>query len=276
MSGVVVTPPFRLSLLLSAATLSAAAGFFAPAACAAPPASAPVAHAGPNAAAPADAGGPHWNELTPEQRQVLSPLANDWNSIDDRGKERWLGVAGRYHKMPPEEQQRTNQRMVEWSRMTPQQRTQARLNFQDSRGVSKEERQARWQAYQALPEEQKRELANRAADTSANAGGASGPAGNGHRKHSTTPVELVQPKTNVVTPVKETRTPVDPGSVALEVRPGATTTLMTRRAAPPAHQKDGQPKISAGPNAVDRTTLLPKRGPQAAGHAAPGNSAAHP
>jgi hypothetical protein len=33
---------------------------------------------------------------------------------------------------------------------------------------------------------------------------------------------------------------------------------MTRRATPPAHQHDGAPKIAAGPNSVDRTTLLPK------------------
>jgi hypothetical protein len=271
MSGVVMTPLPRLALLLSAASLSAAAGFFVPAAFAAPPSSPsatlpahPVPGASGQGAAPRpEAGGPRWNELTPEQRRVLAPLSGDWNSIDDRGKERWLGVAGRFPKMPPEEQQRANQRMVEWSHMTPQQRTQARLNFQDSRGVSKEERQARWQAYQALPEEQKRELAKRATATAAAGSAAAGPASAPHHRHST-PVEVVQPKTNVVGPVKETRTPVDPGSVALEVRPGATTTLLNRKAAPPAHQKDGQPKIAAGPNAVDRTTLLPKRGPQAA------------
>jgi hypothetical protein len=268
MSGVVVTPLSRLIPLLSAASLSVAAGFFVSAALAAPP-STPSATtptrpaAGQNGAPHPDAGGPRWNELTPEQRRVLAPLSNDWNSIDDRGKERWLGVAGRFPKMPPEEQQRANQRMVEWSHMTPQQRTQARLNFQESRGVSKEERQARWQAYQALPEEEKRELAKRAAAGSSAGSAASGPSANGHHKHST-PVEVVQPKTNVVSPVKETRTPVDPGSVAFEVRPGATTTLVNRKAAPPAHQKDGQPKIATGPNSVDRTTLLPKRGPQAA------------
>ena len=53
--------------------------------------------------------------------------------------------------------------------------------------------------------------------------------------------------------------------MAVEVRPGATTTLLNRRATPPAHQHDGQPKIAADANHVDRTTLLPKRGPQAPG-----------
>jgi hypothetical protein len=39
---------------------------------------------------------------------------------------------------------------------------------------------------------------------------------------------------------------------------------MTKTPSPPPHQKPGQPKIAASPNQVDRSTLLPKHGPQAA------------
>jgi hypothetical protein len=255
-------PPLsRLVLPFAAATLSAAAvlggALAAPA-----PVAAPASQARP--AVKPEAGGPRWNDLSPAQRQVLAPLAGDWNSIDDRGKERWLGVAGRFHKLPPEEQQRATQRMVEWSHMTPQQRTQARLNFQETRDVPKAERQARWEQYQALSEEEKRELAKRASAAGAAGSAASGAGPNGRARHSTS-VEVMQPKSNVVSPVKDSRTPVEPGSVAVEVRPGATTTLMTRRATPPAHQRDGGPKIAADSTHVDRTTLLPKRGPQAPG-----------
>jgi hypothetical protein len=55
--------------------------------------------------------------------------------------------------------------------------------------------------------------------------------------------------------------PVAPTIV--QAKPGATTTLMTRRAEPPAHQKPGQPKIAAKPDQVNSQTLLPQRGPQA-------------
>jgi hypothetical protein len=260
-------PLFRRALPLAAATLAAAAALACMNVLAAPPgASASAPGSQPRPAAKADAGGPRWNDLTPAQRQVLAPLAGDWNSIDDRGKERWLGVAGRFHKLPPEEQQRATQRMVEWSHMTPQQRTQARLNFQETRDVPKAERQARWEQYQALSEDQKRELAKRATAAGTPASAASGAGPNAHPKHST-PVGVVQPKSNVVSPVKDSRTPVEPGSVAVEVRPGATTTLLTRHPTPPAHQHDGGPKIAADSTHVDRTTLLPKRGPQAAGGA---------
>src|SRR4029453_3048865 len=52
-----------------------------------------------------------------------------------------------------------------------------------------------------------------------------------------------------------------------------STTLMSRRPTPPAHQQTGLPKIAATPGFVDRSTLLPQRGPQGAaarGAAGPG------
>jgi len=250
-------PLFRLILRLSAAALVAAAGV----SMAAPP------------PPQGDSGGPKWSELSPAQRQALAPLANDWDSIDGRGKERWLGVAGRFPQMPPEEQARANQRMGEWARMTPQQRTQARINFQDARELPRQEREERWKAYQALPEDQKRELARRRAAAAAAASAASTSGANVRRHPS---VEDLQPKNNVVAPPVAVggRTPVEPGSTVLRAGPGATTNLLTKRTNPPAHQRDGQGKIAVGRGDVDRTTLLPKRGPQAAvagGNGASGN-----
>jgi hypothetical protein len=61
--------------------------------------------------------------------------------------------------------------------------------------------------------------------------------------------------------------PVAP--TVVQAKPGATTTLMTRAPSPPPHQKPGQPKIEAQPDQVDRTTLLPQRGPQGSGARAP-------
>jgi hypothetical protein len=255
MTGARLTPRSlpRLVALLGAAT-SAALCFVA----SVHAAQAPTPPA--TAAATVDGGGPRWNDLTAGQRKVLAPLATDWNSIDSRGKERWLGVAARFPKMPAEEQQRANQRMVEWSHMTPTQRTQARLNFQDTRDVSKEERDARWKAYQALPDEKKRELAAKRVAATVPASAASLAAANGKRHP---PVEAVQPKHNVVDAVNAPRTPLEPGSTVLRTSPGATTTLLTKRATPPAHQQEGQPKIAVDAGHVDRTTLLPKKGPQA-------------
>jgi len=249
--------PFpRLIESLAAAALVAAVGFGA---------SVALASNGSQATSPAakaDTGGPRWNELSATHRQVLAPLANDWNGLDSRSKERWIDVAGRFHKMPPDEQQRATQRMGEWAHMSIQQRTQARTVFQETRGLSKEEREARWKAYQALPEERKRELAAKRA-----AAPSSGPSSTVAfaRRHAVAPVDTVQPKNNVIGGAAATH--AAPGSAPLLVepkRPGVTTTLLTRRATPPAHQREGAPKIAVGPNAVDRTTLLPKHATVAA------------
>jgi hypothetical protein len=251
--GFLPRSPFpRLLETLAAAALVAAAGFCASVAAAGQPAAAGPPTASPQAKA--DAGGPRWTELSPAHRKVLAPLAGDWNGLDARSKERWIDVAGRYPKMAPDAQQRANQRMGEWARMTVAERTQARMNFQETRSLSKEEREARWKAYQALPEDKKRELAAKrvAAPTSAASANVAVV-----RRHVPPPLDSVQPKNNVVDPAAAVRTAAGSAPAAAQ-RPGVTTTLMTRRATPPAHQHDGAPKIAAGPNSVDRTTLLPK------------------
>ncbi len=244
------TRPARLRRVVAAA--------FAAAACvvAATAFAAQAEYAGPSttpASATHDAGGPRWNELSGAHRKILAPLAADWNSLDPRSKERWIDVAGRFPKMPPEEQQRATQRMGEWAHTPVAQRQQARMNFQESRGVSSAEREARWKAYQALPEEKRRELAKRAASPASTASSTFAQA----RPRQPLPLDVVQPKTNVVNAASP-RSPAGSAPSATPARPGVTTTLLTRRATPPAHQRDGQPKIAAGPNAVDRKTLLPK------------------
>lgn len=246
--------PFR-SLLesLAAAALVAAVGVGASVALAAQ-----AEYAGPSTtplAAKADVGGPLWADLSPAHRKVLAPLANDWNALDARSKERWMDVAGRFPKMPPDEQQRATQRMGEWAHMTVAQRTQARMNFQETRGLTKEEREARWKAYQALPDDKKRELAAKRAAAPASAASANVAAA---RRRPPAALDTVQPKNNVIGIATAHAAPGSAPAATDPKRPGVTTTLLTRRATPPAHQHDGAPKIAVGPNAVDRTTLLPK------------------
>ena len=50
--------------------------------------------------------------------------------------------------------------MTEWANLTPAQRTQARLNFGEVRKVPADEKRAKWEEYQALPEEERARLAS--------------------------------------------------------------------------------------------------------------------
>ncbi len=105
------------------------------------------------------ASGPAWTELTAEQRRSLAPLAGSWSQISEAQKRKWIALAGNFGKMTPDEQAKLHSRMKEWAALSPQQRAQARLNFGEVQQVSAEEKKAKWEAYQALPPEEKRKLA---------------------------------------------------------------------------------------------------------------------
>ena len=50
-------------------------------------------------------------------------------------------------------------RMADWVALSPQQRNQARFNFNAVQSLPKEDKKAKWEAYQALSAEDKRTLA---------------------------------------------------------------------------------------------------------------------
>jgi hypothetical protein len=205
---------------------------------------------------PIESPGPSWQALTAKQRATLAPLQNDWASIDGPRKAKWLDIAARYPKLPASEQQRLQARMTEWSRMTPSERARARLNYQEVKQLPNQERQDRWQAYQALPEDQRKALANR---------GKGGAQSKAPQRGAKPPPEFGA-KRNIVPNPSHSGGPSRPvAPTVVQSSPGATTTLVTRQPTPPAHQQAGMPKIAATPGFVDRNTLLPKRGPQGAG-----------
>ena len=101
-----------------------------------------------------------WSELTPQQQQALAPLGASWRSLGEAHKRKWLALSANYPSMPPQEQARLRSRMTDWAALSPQQRTQARLNFAETQGVDVGDKRAKWEAYQALPPEEKRRLAD--------------------------------------------------------------------------------------------------------------------
>jgi hypothetical protein len=205
--------------------------------------------------APATGSGVAWSSLTAAQKNALAPLQRDWPTIDASGRDKWLEVAGRFPSMSGAERQRVQDRMAEWSRQSPKQRAQTRLQFQEARQVSPADRQAKWQAYQALPEEQRRELADRARPALNNPTAVVGSENRGEG--------AADSKRNIVQPQRSTPArPVAP--TVVQAKPGATTTLMSAPPSPPVHNQAGLPKIAATEGFVNPSTLLPKRGPQGA------------
>ncbi len=105
---------------------------------------------------------PLWSELTLLQQLALQPLAPEWSSLTAAHKRKWLALSRNYEKMTPEEQNVLHSRMAGWATLTRQQRAQARLTFAEVKQIPAEERRAKWAAYQALSEEERRALAERA------------------------------------------------------------------------------------------------------------------
>jgi hypothetical protein len=207
-----------------------------------------------------------WETLSPAQKQVLAPLQRDWSSLDPKRKEKWLEVAARYPTMSEDRRSRLQERMAAWARMTPSERASARLQYQEIRQLPPEERQARWRAYQALSEDERRALAQRARPP------ARGAAGADTRPDAGSTVTNGNLKNNLVVPRPQAKARTVAPSV-VNAQPGATTTTVTTPAAPPAHHQAGMPKIAATPGFVDPATLLPQRGPQGAAVSAPAASA---
>jgi hypothetical protein len=200
--------------------------------------------------------GPAWTALKPTQQQILAPLQKDWGSLDAGRKSKWLEIAARYPSMPPEQQLRMRERMAEWSRMSPEERGRARLNFQQAQTLPAPDRAAQWEAYQALPVERKEALARQAASPVSAASGAQIANTSSLRK---APLDAQAPKNNLTPPPAPATAQRPIGPTLVQTGPGASTRLITQPL-PAARPASAPPraKIEVGQAVVDRTTLLPR------------------
>lgn len=96
---------------------------------------------------------PDWSQLTPEQQQILAPLASDWDNFDNKRRKKWLLTAKRYPNMKPEKQQRLQAQMRDWAKLTPEQRSIARENYKKLEKQPPEKREVvkrKWRERQKL------------------------------------------------------------------------------------------------------------------------------
>ena len=213
-----------------------------------------------------------WQALTPAQREALAPLERDWAGIDAERKQKWLALAARFKTLPPDERARISARMSDWAKLTPAERGQARLRFEEARQLPAPDRSARWQAYQALPPEQQagarrpRRLGRKRTPATA---ATTGPHGKRRARRQGSEVQRrAEPGADAGRRARSRRRWCRPA-------PARRRRSITRKPAPPAHQQTGMPKIATTPEFVNRSTLLPQRGPQAAA-VTPASGAAAP
>ncbi len=209
-----------------------------------------------------------WSALSAAQQLALAPLQKEWASIDGVRQQKWLELTARFPTMPADERSRIQQRMAQWASLTPAKRNQVRLQFLEAKQLPAEQRQARWQEYQALSVDEKQAWARQARQPAAAASAAEraparAVARANDKSDGKSDVKSGQGKENLV----QAPSPATTRSIAattLQAKPGATTRPLNTPAAPPAHHQPGLPKIVATEGFVDPATLLPKRGPQGA------------
>jgi hypothetical protein len=238
-----------VALIMLGCSALAAAQTPAPTAPPAAPASSPAHTAAPAAGAPsaasarasAAANGKHvvapiaiekplWKDLNPAQQHALEPLAGEWNKLEGLRKQKWLDIANRFSSMKPDEQQRVHERMRDWVRLTPDQRRQVRENFARSQKITPGQKSAQWEQYQQLPEEQKKQLADKAP-----------------KKQVVNPPTLTQSKIQMVQPVKKHPAPITPPTGALAVAPGSAA-VPAAAGAPAATPAPANPAPAVPPN----------------------------
>lgn len=160
---------------------------------------------------------PRWSELSPAQKQALAPLEGEWDNLDAFRKNKWLVIGNKFASMKPDEQQRVQERMRDWVRLTPDQRRMARENYVRTKKLKPDEKSVQWEQYQQLPEEERKKLAAEAAS----------------RKHVATLPPPAQRKDNkTVPPIKSAPKPV----LEQSVTPQAASQSALQPATPPANK----------------------------------------
>lgn len=218
-----------------------------------PPAALPSPAPVPAAVKPLNPGA-DWQALSPLQRQVLAPLEQEWTGLDATRRSKWLELVARYPQLPADEQQRVQERMNTWAKLSPAERQQARVGFQVAQQLKADERQAKWEAYQALPAERRQELADKAAHKLAQGQPALAPR----------PAEAKQApnpgaKSNLVLLLPRAADQPDQplGPTVLQAKPGATTVLITEGKSP-WQRPIARSQLRLDLSRLDDKTLLPK------------------
>jgi hypothetical protein len=107
---------------------------------------------------------PSWVGLTPNQKDTLSSLQEDWQTLSPEQKNKWIGIANRYENRSQAEKDLLKSRMSDWSKLSQNDRRVARANYLSSLDVPTEKKAEAWEAYQQLSPEEKKRLAEEAAE----------------------------------------------------------------------------------------------------------------
>ncbi len=176
-----------------------------------------------------------WQQLSPKQKQALAPLGAQWGALTPQQQNKWLAISTNFTQLSVADQITMHARMADWVALSPQQRNLARLNFNKLQNLPKEDKKAKWEAYQALPAEEKRLLS---------AGSKALP------KNAAPTAKPLEPHRQVQTPLKAATGNAPAATIAIDRK-----TLLPRPAALAAPAPDvPMPSTTGTPDGVRQAT----------------------
>jgi hypothetical protein len=101
---------------------------------------------------------PAFSDLSPEQKFVLAPFADQWADMPEAKRRQWISLADRFPKLSAEQQTRAQERIQEWAALTAEQRRLARSNYRLARQLGSDARTEHAQQYDTMTDEQKHVL----------------------------------------------------------------------------------------------------------------------
>jgi hypothetical protein len=63
-----------------------------------------------------------WGTLSPDQKRILGPVAPEWERMPGYQQQRLMSAARQYPTLQPIQKERFDQRLRDWTTMTPEQR----------------------------------------------------------------------------------------------------------------------------------------------------------
>lgn len=120
---------------------------------------------------------PLWTELSRAQQQTLAPFAAEWNIWPAAEKRSWVSLSDRMPSMAPEKRQKMTERIIEWARLTPEERQTARDNYRLAKERSADIRANAWERYRSMTQEQRSVLREAGTTSNTAAGHAGSPSG---------------------------------------------------------------------------------------------------
>ena len=101
---------------------------------------------------------PDWLDLTKDQQIILLNLKEDWGDLTPDSRIIFLVLTDRILKLDKKNIAIFQQRIQNWSKLSPQERRLARANYLSSLEISQNNKITAWNAYQELSPDEKKLL----------------------------------------------------------------------------------------------------------------------